>query len=555
MSFRLLFACFLLVTVNACESLELEIVETPNSLTPASADVDLFLNSIQISTADFFEQVTEEGMEVTRILHMFGPLYRNAYASTQFNTPWSTAYATIFADIEAMIPLAEELGWETHLGIAKLLKAYVGLTLVDYFGDIPFTNAAKGTENLEPMPEKGEEVYNSILALIMEARGNLSVSPAPKAPSKDFYYDGDLSKWLKFANTLELKLRIQRRLTPDSSDEGAINALIAGGNLILTKGDDFQFRYSTSDANPDSRHPSFENNYDTPADFNDYMSNSYMYSLTGKAVSDPRSLFYFYRQGDDASEGDDNELPCGNEDRPDHYSDSDVFCYIGYLNDDVNSIGYWGRDHGDNDGIPPDGGLRTGFGLYPAGGKFDDGSGLASKGRMEGLSGAGISPIFLSSYTKFMIAEWQTVQGNDARQTLEDAIRLSFDKVLNFAEDSGSPSAVNSDQDFDSDVETYINHVCGDGNASSLWASSSDRMDLIVKEYFIALFGNGVEAYNTYRRTGKPTNLQPTLNPIPGDFINSFFYPRDEVNNNGNVEQKPTHSERVFWAASGPTVN
>ena len=110
-SFKIVSSCLLMLTLIACETFELELVDTPNSLTSASADPDLFLSSIQISTGDFFESVTEEGMEVTRILHMFGPLYRNAYNSTQLNTPWSTAYATIFADIETMLPLTDALGW------------------------------------------------------------------------------------------------------------------------------------------------------------------------------------------------------------------------------------------------------------------------------------------------------------------------------------------------------------------------------------------------------------------------------------------------------------
>ena len=554
-SFKIVSSCLLMLTLIACETFELELVDTPNSLTSASADPDLFLSSIQISTGDFFESVTEEGMEVTRILHMFGPLYRNAYNSTQLNTPWSTAYATIFADIETMLPLTDALGWSTHSGIAKLLKSYVGLTLVDFLGAVPIYNAAQGTAGLEPSLVGGAIVYEEILALIQEARNDLSVSPAPKSPSKDFFYGGDRSKWIKFANTLELKLRIQRKLVADPSDAAAINSLISAGNLITTKADDFQFKYSTTQSNPDSRHPVFADNYNAAADVADYMSNSYMAEVTGKTVVDPRALYYFYRQSDDASSGDENEMPCSSEDRPSHYAPTDVFCYIGYLNSNVSSIGYWGRDHGDNDGIPPDGGLRTSFGLYPVGGKFDDGSATSVTGRSDGLAGAGISPIFLSSFTHFMIAEWQTQQGIDARATLEAGIRLSLDKVINFASDSGNPAAAADAPDFTSDIETYVEHVCGASNAASLWATSTDRMDLIVKEYFIALFGNGVEAYNTYRRTGKPANLQQTLNPIPGEYINSFYYPRNEVNNNSNVEQKATHYESVFWAVGGPTVN
>ena len=554
-SFKIVSACMLLLTINACETLELELVDTPNALTSTSADPDLFLNSAQISTANFFEQVTEEGQQVTRILNMAGPLYRNAYSSTQFNSPWSTAYATVFADIETMLPLTDALGWSTHSGIAKLLKAYIGLTLVDYMGDIPFNNSAKGTADLTPTLEDGSLVYASILDLIAEAKTDLSVSPAPKSPSKDFYYGGDRSKWLKFANTLELKLRIQRRLVPDASDASAINALIAGGDLISTQADDFQFRYAPTDSNPDSRHPLFGDNYDIAANFGDYMSNSYMNELTGKSVLDPRARFYFYRQITDASDGDEQELPCSSEDRPSHYAASDVFCYIGYLNPLVSSVGYWGRDHGDNDGIPPDGGLRTSYGMYPIGGKYDDLSGDSSSGRTEGLSGAGISPIFLSSYTNFMIAEWEQANSLDARASLEKGIRASLTKVTGFAVDSGNANAASSaPTNTLDDIEAYVELVCGASNVNSLWANSTDKMDLIVSEYFIALFGNGVEAYNTYRRTGKPANLQPTLNPVPGDFINSFYYPRDEVNNNGNVEQKASQNVKVFWAASGPTV-
>ena len=116
-----------------------------------------------------------------------------------------------------MLPLTDALGWNTHSGIAKLLKSYVGLTLVDFLGDVPFSNAAQGTAELEPSLVGGALVYEEILALIQEARNDLSVSPAPKSPSNDFFYGGDRSKWIKFANTLELKLRIQRKLVADPS--------------------------------------------------------------------------------------------------------------------------------------------------------------------------------------------------------------------------------------------------------------------------------------------------------------------------------------------------
>ena len=38
-----------------------------------------------------------------------------------------------------------------------------------------------------------------------------------------------------------------------------------------------------------------------------------------KDVVDVRANYYFYRQDDDVTDNDDNEIPCGNERRPSHY--------------------------------------------------------------------------------------------------------------------------------------------------------------------------------------------------------------------------------------------
>ncbi len=58
-----------------------------------------------------------------------------------------------------------------------------------------------------------------------------------------------------------------------------------------------------------------------------------------------------------------------------------------------------------------------------------------------------------------------------------------------------------------------------------------------MKELHIATFGNGLEAYNAYRRTGFPSNMQPSLNPNPGDFYRSAYYPDNSVNNNPSASQ------------------
>jgi len=517
---------------------------------------------MQLNMGSFFSGVTDEGMQLTRMTHLYGPFYENAYSTTQMSGPWNTAYANIFTDYDNMVPRAEEKGWETHIGIAKVIKAYAMMTLVDYLGDVPYLEAASGVENLNPGVDSGAATYDAALALIQQAQAHFFVPS--QSPSNDMFYGGNTDNWGKLANTLELKLRLQRRNAADGSDASAINSLISDPSQLIASGSsDFQFKYGTLNANPDSRHPQFVSNYELAADVAAYMSNPYMAEMVAtKDVTDVRANYYFYRQDDDVTDNDDNEIPCGNERRPGHYSLTETFCYIGY-NDitpaESTSNGYWGRDHGDNDGIPPDGGLRTAYGMYPIGGAFDDGQTTSVAGNQMGLKGAGIQPILLSSYTHFMIAEWNLANGNTetARQFLASALTESFSKVTGFAAEMGNAAAVEfrsgataNEADFttglQANIDAYVDHVAGAG-ASSLWNTSSDKMGLLVQEYLIALFGNGVEAYNTFRRTDKPSDLQPLLKSVNNDMIQSFYYPRTEVDNNNQLNQKATHEVKVFW--------
>jgi hypothetical protein len=72
-------------------------------------------------------------------------------------------------------------------------------------------------------------------------------------------------------------------------------------------------------------------------------------------------------------------------------------------------------------------------------------------------------------------------------------------------------------------------------------------LNVIETEYYLAAWGNGVETYNNYRRTGCPNNLQPALSPNPGSFIRSFFYASVYANYNKNAVQKTTTNVKVFW--------
>ena len=184
--------------------------------------------------------------------------------------------------------------------------------------------------------------------------------------------------------------------------------------------------------------------------------------------------------------------------------------------------GYFGRDHMNGSGIPPDGVLRTIYGLYPGGGKFDDGlsNGDAQNAGTDGAQGAGIAPLWQSSFTHFNLAEAVLTMGaaGDARAFLAAGIEMSqsrvrdFESLVNGAEQvaSGPPVDVFVDDTYpdDSLFTSYVTFVMDEYDAAG---TDTERLGIVAREYLIALYGNGIEGYNLYRRTCLPADIQPSI--------------------------------------------
>ncbi len=530
-----LFLC-VLFTMVSCDTLELDLTENPNALSPNQADAGFFLNSIQIDFAFWVSSMGDRGGELTRINYMSGRTYNNVYSPDSWNGVWSSAYRGMLEDIRLMNILADEAGLTYHRGMGKVFQAYILLTLVDYFGDIPYTEALQGAEAiLNPVSDSGESVYNAAISTLESAISDFNAGGP--VPSNDYYYQGDADKWIKAANSIKKKALLN---LGDFSNYNSIT------NYIVNPSDDFQFVWGTSPATPDTRHPLYRSNY-TSTGGGEYMSNWLMFNMiNGHAGNtDPRINYYFYRQVDNTpgfdSSADEEVLECG---LPGYYvppqlrgSDTPFCAPTNSSSKPAN--GYWGRDHGNDNGIPPDGFKRTLRGVYPAGGAFDDES-FEGKVDGDGQGGFGITPILLSSWMHFMNAEVNVNTGGDP--TFETLIAL--EQALIKTDDLGGPELS------DEDVSNYIAAFTSDWNAST---STEEKLDMWATEFFISLTGNGIDAYNSYRRNGYPRSLQPNIEPDPGQFPLIQYYPANYVNTNKNADQRSSKTERVFWNSNGPT--
>jgi len=573
--FKKISAAFVMIwALMACD---LDKLDNPNSVSPENSDVDFVLNSIQLNFAGLYLGMSDYGMQMTRQLHFYGPTYESGYSAASFDGFWSTAYSGVLVNTKQLIPVAEEKQFFVHAGIARVIEAYTLMSLVDYFGDVPYSEALDPT-NFNPAADDDATVYAAAMTKLDEAIANFD-QVSISTPANDMFYAGSATKWKTLAKTLKLRGYIQTaRASEGDFNEAAsvagIEALVTGGDLIdaADNSEDFNFKYSKTNANPDSRHPYFIGGYLQGAGY--YMSNYLMNEMfVSKGLIDPRIRYYFFRQVNQTT-SDVNELSCIAVEPPAHYVPEWPFCAVG--------SGYWGRDFGDFSGTPPDTYKRTSFGVYPAGGAFDN-SNFAPVSPTQGEQGAGILPIFNSSSTHFMLAEAALLLGANVgtgpapgknlavnpsnatnpsynggvaftdvvKNRLLLGVQHSIDKVMGtFTVSSTTPGIFSGSAGTTLRVPSPTSGLNYKNKVMALYDAATtedEKLEVLMKEYWLSLYGNGIDAFNAYRRTGKPGNFQGGLTQNMGNAYRSFTYPSIYVNRNSNAAQKPNNKVQVFW--------
>lgn len=492
------------------DTFSLDLLDNPNNLTPSSANIDLVLNGVIQNAIGAESSLTGIAHDGVRYYAQFGA-YAGQFSSFNEGSSigvWAPAYNCI-TNANLVIEIADAQSLPHHKGVAQTMKAIALMTLVDAFGDVVGDEAAN-VEFDAPSLQDDAEVYATAMGLLDEAVTNLG--SAQSSPLTDPIY-GDAGQWKKLANSMKIQALVNTRLV--SPNPGAINAIVASGDYISSNADDYELKYSTATAPVDSRSGLFTSNYLSQA--SGYIANYFIDKLKNRfTVEDPRIRYYIYRQTLSDPMGTDDTCSGAGYD----------FCYVG--------DGYWGRDHGDNTGIPADGLARSIVGVYPAGGAFDNGAAVPGPSSANS-AGEGIEPLLLASQIDFMLAEAALTMGitGDALTYLKSGIQKSMDKVFSFAPGNNSQA----------DIDTYIATVEGIYNAST---TDAERLNVIMTELYLASWMSSKVMFNAYRRTGMPMDMQSPVVAL-GPFPRSLFLPTQETEANKNIEQKENLSVQVFW--------
>lgn len=440
----------------------------------------------------------------------------NGYAAkgADLDYVWDELFQQVLPDMDVIIKQATEEDNLIYAGIAKILRAYTFSQIVDVWADAPYSeynNFKSGTR--QPKFDKGSDIYPQLLKMLDDGIADLKNNTAANLSvpgADDVIYGGSVSKWIKAANTIKLKLYTQIREVKDVSAE--VTALLASpSTLINATSESFLVPFGPLGAT-DDRNPGFSDYYATQR--SNHVSPWFYEILKGynpninTGIEDPRIPYYIYNQLKPADAAQTNT----------EYRDG-AFVSIYFGSTGVN------RDGNQQNSISL-------FGIYPVGGRYDDGKG----GTADANSGTGAAPYRLITYADRLYLEAElistgVVNGN-ARAVFEKALKASMAQVDYVINNYVKPSQTVPALSGTPEADDYINSIL------DLYDAGNDakKLEYIMTQKWISSVGSSVDQYTDYRRTGYPVMFDPA-NPAmaPGGFVqppvngNPFVTPQEKV--------------------------
>jgi hypothetical protein len=138
--------------------------------------------------------------------------------------------------IDSAIRLAEDRGSDVHVGIFTTFRVLMFSFMTDYYGDVYYSEALKGREGiLYPVYDKQADIYSGLMQELDDASSKISAGIDIVNPTYDLMFGGDKTQWLKFCNSL--KLRLLMRESEKLSDAGAKISAVAALPLLTDEAD------------------------------------------------------------------------------------------------------------------------------------------------------------------------------------------------------------------------------------------------------------------------------------------------------------------------------
>lgn len=410
-------------------------------------------------------------------------------AGSDENNLWSSMYATTLSDLEYVIKTAGTTS-PNYSGVAKILKAYTYQTMVDTWGNIPFSDALQNDLNTSPRYDNADAVYTGIIKLLDEGIAEVTTTSSVLSPgsTSTIYPAASFAtarpNWIKLANTLKLRMYIHYSKKDPAFCVAQITALVnnTSNTFMGSNADNFQMSFFNV-ANNRNPIDAFEINR-----ANYLFANDKLVSLMNTRI-DPRRAFYF------------TAFP---------YTSSPAL-YKGAKGGDVSSVNY-SR-------------LHTYLRGAVSGTAIVNGAG----GVTGGLTYTGAAPIKMLTY-----AEYCFIRSEAALMGAPGVAQTWYVNGITASMQDAGVAAT--------DITAYLLTP----NAT-LAGTNAQKLQQIIEEKFIANYGVVLEPWTDWRRTGYPA-IAPPVNALYPAVPRSLFYPQSEIDLNPNCPgQKADMQARIFW--------
>lgn len=408
--------------------------------------------------------------------------HNGTYRMTWYEQMYTKPFSRIMPAWQSLVAAAEKTNQPEIKALADILKVEAMHRVTDTYGPIPYVNYGSGS--LGTAFDSQQDVYKKFFEELDEAIDILTPFAGANATLMQDYdnvYDGSVNKWVKFANTLRLRLAMRIAYADatlaQTEAEKSINNPIG---VIEAVDEHAQLLHSKLNY----YHP----NFDMQENFNageirmSAAMDSYM-----NGYNDPRRTAYFKT----ASDGQYHGVRCGTGN-----ISSKVAAYAGEgiskLNIDQTSTPIVWMTAAESYFLRAEGALR-GWNMGGTAQKFYE-DGVRISFQEAGVSGA---DSYLSNTTATPAAyEDNTGDGNGA----------------------ASPSSIT---------------IAWDGNANF-----ETNLERIITQKWIAMFPDGPEGWSEFRRTGYPKLFPVVRNDSNGQIsstiqIRRLPYPQSEYTTNG----------------------
>ncbi|MFD2288417.1 SusD/RagB family nutrient-binding outer membrane lipoprotein [Pedobacter petrophilus] len=165
--------------------------------------------------------------------------------SVDMDGDWNNVYVRTLNNLNILTTKATTNGNSNYAAISKILSAYTLGYATDAWGDLPYSQAFKGTTVPTPVYDSQQQIYVQIQRLLDESIANIDQNTGATPGADDLVYFGNMEKWKKLAYTLKARYYMHLTKAPGTTAAAQAQlALTALNNGMQNNSDDFKVAFT-----------------------------------------------------------------------------------------------------------------------------------------------------------------------------------------------------------------------------------------------------------------------------------------------------------------------